>query len=374
MFTVVWKNPWFRLSILLLVGVMGGYALLSIKEVLVPFIISFILAYIFDPAVDIFEKRRIPRAGGIAIIVLILLVVVTGFLLIIVPMLVDQIQQLVSSLPAYFDWIVANGLPWVEQQFKIQLPKSTTEVLTQLKGHLTYFKDFNWKSLSPAGEILKSAFSGAAGFLVFVINLLVIPVVTFYLLIDFDRIKAHVFSYIPQKRQKITLKYAREVDEVLSNFIRGQVTVAVIMAGLYTLGLWIAGIPLWALIGIVAGAVSFIPYLGLMIGIVPSMILAFMEYRDVKHLIYVAVVFAVVQGLEGTVITPRIVGNKLGLHPVTIMFAVLLGGHTYGVAGILLAIPVFAVLSVFFRAFRHYYFQSSWYLRSEEHTSELQSH
>lgn len=357
----LWENVWVRLVAFCAAITLAVLTIYYARDVFWPFVLSFIIAYILDPVVDFFEARRIPRVGGIVIIIIVILLVLTLFLLLLVPMLIEQINILVGYISRIANGFNNEWIPWIEKAFNVTFPKTSKGLIDQLKSNLDVVQRVSVSSFSPAAYIVSTVFTSAYSAIIAIINIFVIPVVTFYLLRDYDRIISTAKKYIPPKHKKIVLQRAGEIDEVLSSFIRGQFTVCCILGCLYSLGLLIAGIPLWALVGIFAGAVSFIPYLGFMAGIGPSILLAIMEYSDIRHIIYVIISFTVVQTLEGTVITPNIVGEKLGLHPVTIMFALLFGGHFFGFIGILLAIPVTAILNVFIRASKERYLASKFY-------------
>ena len=213
--------------------------------------------------------------------------------------------------------------------------KKMGELPLQLLGNLT---DFLWSSLS-------SLFSA----ILVAVNLFIIPVAMFYLLRDFDRINEKIANMVPPRIRDSFIDIFKEIDRVLSRFVRGQLMVATLMAGLYSVGLFACGTPMSLFIGILAGYANLVPYLGLVFGFVPAAVLTFLHFQEFGPILGVVAVFGVVQMLEGMVITPRVVGDQVGLHPVAIMLAVLVGAELFGLLGVFLA-------------------------RSEEHTSELQSH
>ena len=194
-----------------------------------------------------------------------------------------------------------------------------------------------------------------------VANLVLIPVVAFYLLRDWDRLMACLRELLPRRIEPTVTALARESDEVLGAFFRGQLLVMLGLGTIYTLGLWIVGLDLALLVGLIAGLVSFVPYLGFIIGILLAGVLALIQFHDMAHLLGVVGVFAVGQAMEGMLLTPLLVGERIGLHPVAVIFAVLAGGQLFGFFGVLLALPVAAVIAVFLRHMRHHYVRSELY-------------
>jgi predicted PurR-regulated permease PerM len=206
--------------------------------------------------------------------------------------------------------------------------------------------------------------SGVA-LLAWLANLVLVPVVTFYLLRDWDVLVARIHELIPRQQEPTVAKLARASDEVLGQFLRGQLTVMVALGVIYTTGLWLIGLDLALLVGMIAGLVSFVPYLGTIVGILLAGVAALMQFGDAMHLLYVAIVFAVGQSLEGMILTPLLVGDKIGLHPVAVIFAVMAGGQLFGFVGVLIALPVAAVVVVILRHMREVYTASELYGKTE---------
>jgi predicted PurR-regulated permease PerM len=195
----------------------------------------------------------------------------------------------------------------------------------------------------------------------FVANLVLVPVVTFYLLRDWDHMVSKVHDLLPRKWEPTTVKLAKESDEVLGAFLRGQLLVMLSLAFVYSIGLMWVGLELALIIGLVAGLVSFVPYLGFIVGILMAGVAAYMQFHELSHLLWVAAVFGVGQALEGMLLTPLLVGDKIGLHPVAVIFAVMAGGQLFGFVGVLLALPVAAVIVVILRHAQDIYRQSGLY-------------
>jgi predicted PurR-regulated permease PerM len=217
------------------------------------------------------------------------------------------------------------------------------------------------KVFSSATSILWESFSGVLNILIMAVNLVIIPVAMFYLLRDFDIIVEKVFELVPPKNRDLIKEITIEINEVLSKFVRGQLMVASLMAGLYSLGLFIIGTPLSIFIGILAGYANLIPYAGAVFGFVPAFILTLLHHQELAPLLGVTFVFGAVQALEGMIITPRVVGEQIGLHPVVIMIAVLIGVEFFGLLGAVLGVPVAAVAQVLLKRGIVRYRESSFY-------------
>jgi predicted PurR-regulated permease PerM len=194
-----------------------------------------------------------------------------------------------------------------------------------------------------------------------VLNLVIIPVAAFYLLRDWNIVVDRIHALIPRSVEPVVVRLARESDETLGGFLRGQLSVMIVLGVIYGVGLWAAGISVGPLIGMIAGLISFVPYLGAIVGVAMGIIAALVQYQDWFHVGLVLAVFAVGQTLEGYVLVPKLVGDKIGLHPVAVMFAILAGGELFGFVGVLLALPIAAVAMVLLRYAYERYTQSEMY-------------
>lgn len=323
-----------------LAALLVGVWLLS--PILTPFVFGAGLAYLGDPLVDRLEAWRVPRTAGVVIVFasLTLAAIILGLLL--VPMLQEQIVTLAKRIPEFLDalqnrWLPAIGID-LPADFRFDVA-SLRELVAQHWGEAGGLAAGLWASLSKSGVAAMTLVG----------NLALIPVVTFYLLRDWDLLVARIAELIPRQWLPTATALANETDEVLSAFIRGQLLVMLALAVVYTVGLWIVGLDLALLIGLIAGMVSFVPYLGFIIGILLAVIASLIQNAELLPLLGVALVFGVGQLLESTVLTPWLVGDRIGLHPVAVIFAVLAGGQLFGFVGVLLALPVAAAMAVFVR-------------------------
>ncbi len=321
----------------------GGWLLYLLSPILTPFIVSAFLAYLGDPLVDRLEARRLPRTLAVTLVFCVIVGGVLLLLLILVPRVESQLTHLAHQLPIYAEWLRGHAEPWLGELLGEGDAGLDPELLRKaLADH--------WQS---AGGLLaglwKSVSASGMALLGWLANLFLIPVVTFYLLRDWDELVAAVHALLPRDRAALWARLARESDQVLGAFLRGQLLVMFALGVIYTTGLWLVGLDFALLIGMFAGLVSFVPYLGLIVGILVAGIAAVLQFQGWEQLPWVVLVFVVGQLLEGTVLTPRLVGERIGLHPVAVIFAVMAGGQLYGFFGVLLALPVAAVAMVLLR-------------------------
>jgi len=323
-----------------------------------------LLAYLGDPIVDRLESFRITRTLSVVIVFFALFIIMLPVLFFVVPLLESQIKLLIVNTPGYIDWVMVNLEPTLQQTFGINIPALEIE---QLKSS---FKE----EFSNAGGFIKSLVRTVthSGFVVagWAANLFLIPVITFYLLRDWDRLIAYLHDLLPRDIEPTFVMLTKESDEMLGAFLRGQMLVMLALGSIYAVGLKLIGLELSLLIGMFAGILSFIPFMGLIVGIVVAGVAVLLQTQDPTNLLWVCGVFIFAQLLEGTILTPLLVGDRIGLHPVAVIFAVLAGGQLFGFFGILLALPVFAVIAVLLRYLHKKYKDSQIYRYPLEDISE----
>lgn len=326
-----------------------------LAPVLTPFLVGAILAYIADPLADLLELKGLSRNRAVLIVFSVLTLVGLGILIILIPLIQQQLVLFVTKLPQYINWLQKEGIPALEQILPFTLDLNL--ILEQLKQQV----EGSGKAVFSIISVISQSGFTLLGWLA---NMVLIPVVSFYLLRDWDPFMTHIHRLIPRKHEGVVGELARESDEVLANFFRGQLMVMSALALIYSIGLWFIGLEFSLLIGLTAGIVSFVPYLGLIVGMVIASIAAVMQFHELTPLLYIAIIFGGAQLIEGVLLTPLLLGDKIGLHPVVVLFAVLAGGELFGFFGILLALPVAAVVMVLLR---HSHQQ---YLNSEIYSSE----
>jgi len=306
-------------------------------SVLTPFLIGAGLAYVCDPIVDRLERLRLSRTGGVVVVFAVVVVVFTLLLLLLLPQLQQQANTLVQNLPRYVDWIQRATAPYLGGR------------ALDIESIKTLIAE-NWGTAGGfASSVAKQAFSSGTALMAIAMNLLLIPVIMFYLLRDWDHMVAWIKSQLPRRYVGTITELAQETDQVLGQFIRGQLLVMTVLGSVYIVGLWLAGLDLALVIGLGAGLVSFVPYVGVISGLAVSSIAMLVQTGDPVQLLWVFLVFGIGQVLEQVILQPLLLGDAIGLHPVWVIFAVLAGGQLLGFAGVLIALPVAAAIAVVVR-------------------------
>ena len=334
------------LRLLILLG--AGWMLYLLAPILTPFVSAALLAYLGDPLVDRLQKLKLGRTPAVVVVFILIFVLLISLLALVGPLIKTQVAVLAKQLPVYVSWLESHFLPRIIELLGIE--KGDTEL-----GLAAFLAD-NWQKASGyAGNALATVSRGGGVIVTGIINLFLVPVVTFYLLRDWDEIVTRGAALVPDSRQAGVFALVRESDKVLGSFLRGQLLVMFGLAIIYTAGLALLGLDNALAIGVVAGLVSFVPYLGLFVGIVLAGLAAIVQTGSILTVALVALVFVAGQMVEGMFLTPKLVGDRIGLHPVVVIFAVMAGGQLFGFFGVLLALPVAAVVSVAARfAYRHY--------------------
>ncbi len=336
-----------RWQALLLLLAIGAIVYL-LSPVLMPFVAAALFAYLADPIVDRLE-RWMSRGIAVSLVFLVVTIVVIAVVLVLVPFIERQISAFLTQLPIWIDWLQTRAAPWLEARFGISPDVlDTQKIIGALQAN---WKEAGGFAATVIGKVSKSGMAVVG----WTLNLVMIPVVAFYLLRDWDVLVERIHALIPRSIEPVVSRLSRESDEVLGAFLRGQLSVMVALGVFYGAGLWLVGVSVGPLIGMIAGLISFVPYLGAITGVVMGVIAALVQYQDWYHVLLVLGVFVVGQTLEGYVLVPRLVGEKIGLHPVAVIFAVLAGGELFGFLGILLALPVASVVMVLLRyAYQRY--------------------
>jgi len=333
----------------LVLGLAGlMWLFISLQPILTPFFVSMILAYLGDPLADRLEARGLSRRLSVSLVFLLLSVILLLALLLLVPVLGRQIGQLIESVPAMLNW------PWIQSLTGQDL---STDIDALRQALMANWKETGTFAATLLAQVSRSGLALAA----WVGNLALIPVVTFYLLLDWDRLTAKLHGSLPRQWEPAVVRLARECDEVLSAFLRGQLIVMLCLGIIYALGLTLLGLRFALLIGLLSGLVSIVPYLGVIVGISVAGVVAFFQFDSWLPLLGVGAVFAVGQLVESLVLQPKLLGDKIGLHPVAVIFAVLAGGQLFGFTGVLLALPVAAVIMVVLRYLHEHYKNSTLY-------------
>ncbi|MBS7456728.1 AI-2E family transporter [Coralloluteibacterium stylophorae] len=329
---------------MLAIGVVICVLIWLLGPVLTPFIVAALLAWLGDPLVDRLEAVGRSRTTSVVIVYTLMILILVLIVLLLVPLLEREIVRLVQSWPRYQAWFVDVAVPWVEDRLNLEFSDyvDPTYLFELVQSH--------WQQAGGvAATILGTVSRSGMAVVLWAVNLVLIPIVTFYFLRDWDVMVARVREMLPRSIEPTVVRLARESDAVLGGFIRGQVAVMFALGALYAIGLWLIGIDMALIIGVVTGLTSFVPYLGATLGLVMGAVAALVQHGDWTHLLLVGVVYTVVQLAESYVLTPRLVGDRIGLHPVAVIFAVMAFGQLFGFIGVLVALPVAAVTMVLLR-------------------------
>lgn len=319
-----------------------AFLIYVLREPLFPFLIALSLAYMLDPVLDRMESRKIPRVIAIFILLgaVALAAVIAG--LVLYPLLEKQVAGGMEQLPQYVAKLQEKFSPLIEKASGYD----KTRVNEMIRAATGKMGALPVRILNTLYSFTVSALSSVANVFVAIFSLMVVPVAAFYFMRDIDYMKKELLKLVPQRYREKVSQIAVDIDNTLSAFIRGQFTVALAMAFMYSAGLYFIGTPMGLFIGIIAGLSNIVPYLALVTGLIPAFILTWLHFGDYRSLLYVLALFGSVQIIEGFFLTPKIMGKSVGLHPVAIMLAILIGGMFFGIIGIILAVPTTAVLKV----------------------------
>lgn len=335
----------------LALAVVAGLSLFFylLEPILLPFVLGALVGYLGDPLVDMLERRRLNRTLGVIVVFVVFSALVVALLTFAVPLLLHQLDALIQKIPAIYSWITQQCVPWLQQ--RLHLP---VERIPQLdwSGQLAD----NWQSVGKmTAQTLKKITGSGTSLLLGLANLALVPVVAFYLMRDWDILMSKILDLLPLAWQDQVAYMSSEANEVVGAFLRGQFLVMCALGVIYGCGLWLVGIQLALLLGLIAGLASLVPYLGFTVGILASCVAAYAQFQEWSVLLWVLLVFGVGQALESMVLTPVLVGDRIGLHPVAVIFALMAGAQVAGFVGVVVALPVAAVIMVFLRhAMNHY--------------------
>ena len=326
-----------------------------LAPILSPFLVGALLAYLCDPVADRLEAMKLSRTAAVLVVFTGLSALMVALVLLLLPKLGQQIRVLVSLVPVGLTQVEQNLLPWLEANIGLDTAALQFDAVRS-------WLVSDWQQ---TGDLMKRLLGGitrsGVALAAWIANLVLIPVVTFYMLRDWDLMIARLHRLLPRNIEGRVSLWAQECDEVLGAFVKGQLIVMMALGVIYAVGLWLVGLDLALLIGMLAGLASIVPYMGFIIGFAAAAVAAIMQFQDPMILVWVGAVFAVGQALEGMLLTPLLVGDRIGLHPVAVIFAIMAGGQLFGFVGVLLALPVAAVIMVLLRHLHEGYKSSSLY-------------
>lgn len=347
------QSIWTILGILALI-VAAVWLFVALKSVLTPFVTAAVLAYILNPLTNKLAQKM-SRSKAAMLVMLLTFAVVVVLMMIVIPMLIHQTQSLIAKIPQLFQWANNTAIPFINRLFHTQYSMDAG-TFNQLWAEHNQSVQAALKKLAPS--LLKQS----GGVIAFVVNLMLLPFLLYYFLFDWQRWINNIYALIPVRFVPTVERIAHNLDEVLGEFLRGQLSVMLIMGVVYGTGLMLTGLDNGFAIGMIAGLLVFVPYLGAFTGLLLATFAALLQFNSWGGIIAVWCVFGVGQFLESFIITPKIVGEKIGLSPLAVIFALTAFGELLGFVGMLLALPLAAMCVVLFREATEKYHQSDWYL------------
>jgi predicted PurR-regulated permease PerM len=335
-------------------GVLGlGYLL---RGVLVPLFLAFLLAYVLDPFVDWFEARRVPRTVAAPVVMLLIAGLLGLIVFYAIPMFVDELRDAAADFPFQIQGLEERAEPWLWQYFHLKLPHTMSELSAQLRGKL----EAEFPNLMSAASV---ALFGTLSYVAVVLSAMVVPVFALYLLIDFDHIVERAGQLVPRRWYPQVASVSRQVHRTLGGYVRGQLTANIVLGALYATGLRLVDVRLAVPIGVLTGMLAFVPYIGFLTGLTLAMSMAILDWQGTGRLIEVLAVMLSVQMLDGLVVTPRIVGRSVGLAPLEVLLTMMAAGTLFGFLGVLLAVPLGAVVKILIQRGVKAYLESGLYKR-----------
>ena len=355
-----------RLAAWALIALAFGIVFWQLKAVLAPFVVAAVMAYALNPVVNWIDhvgKGRVPRLLAVVLVEVLFAVTVLGVLLLVVPILAKELPLMRDQLPGLLDAANESLKPWLAQ-FGIQVKFDAAS----LRSFVLKYMNANFEDVF--SSLLVSLQLGGSVAFALIGNAILIPVALFYLLLEWDDFMKTLRGLIPPRMRAGSDSFLREADEVLGQYLRGQLLVMGLLAVYYTVALALFGLDLALPIGVFTGLAVFVPYLGFGLGLVLALLAGLLQFASPHALVMVAVVFGLGQLVESFVLTPRLVGERIGLHPLSVILALMAFGQVLGFVGVLIALPASAVLLVALRRLRHQYLQSDLYQKSGSGTAE----
>ncbi|MBI2318543.1 MAG: AI-2E family transporter [Betaproteobacteria bacterium] len=343
------RTLWWLAAAALLLALLYGLA-----PVLMPFFLAAILGYICQPLVAWLGRRRLPRTASVLLVMLLEFVLLALAALLVVPLAVKEISLLVQQFPGFLDWLNRTVAPKLAEYAGISASFDAESLKAALNRALQDSEGLGMK-------LLDSVRLGGLGVIGLFANLVLVPVVQFFLMRDWELILERAGRLVPRRWFPQVTQFAKEADEALGQYLHGQVLVILVMSLFYTLGLWLTGLSFFLPIGVITGVLVFVPYVGAATGFLLASLAALMQFQDWNGLVWVWIVFLAGQVIEGNLVTPKLVGERIGLHPIAVIFALLAFGQLFGLLGLLLALPASAVLLVALRKLRAAYVASRLY-------------
>lgn len=339
------------------VGALFVWALAALGPVLTPFAAAAILGYVLEPGVRSLHAHRVPRVLAVLLMMALAIFVIVALVLVIVPIIQTEVQHVRERLPALVTAITERLLPWIRETFRIELTLDVASVRRWLTQQMS------GSGADLAAIFFEYARSGWTAAMQVIGLVFLVPVLLFYLLLDWDTLLERIRELVPPRWRPRAFGFVGEIDALLGQYLRGQLLVMTILAAYYSIGLLLAGFTLWLPIGVLTGLLVLIPYLGFALGLLFALVSGMLQLGPLHGLVAVAIVYGIGQAVESVYLTPRLVGERIGLHPLAVILALLAFGALFGFVGVLLALPLSAVASVGLRRLRSAYVESDFFAR-----------
>jgi predicted PurR-regulated permease PerM len=337
--------------------ILTAYVIYLLAPVLKPFLFGAILAYLGNPFVSFLQRYKVPRVLGVGLLFIIVSLLIALIVLAIIPRLAEQIQNLINQFQQALTWAQQTLLPWINAHTGLDWQLNSDKVKSFISQHSGQSQEYLKNTIKRLAQ---------SGLLVLGIgmDILIALVAAFYLMRDWPKVLLRLHALLPLKYQPTAAILAKDIHQVLKAFFRGQLIVILVLMIIYSIGLSIVGLNVAILIAVIAGILSIVPYLGLIMGLIMAITAAAFQFGDVMHCVWVIVVFAIAQVLSDMLLSPILLGNKIGLHPLMIIFAIFAGQQLFGFIGILLSVPAAAIINVLLHHSISRYLNSRYYLQS----------
>lgn len=331
------------------------WALAALGPVLTPFVAAGVLAYALEPGVRWLAAHRMPRVLAVLVVMLVALVTIIAVLLILLPIVQNEVAQVRTRFPALVDAVTQQLLPWLNRTFRLELRLDVASIRQWIAQHLAE------SGQDLAAMLFDYARSGWTAAMQVVGLIFLVPVVTFFLLLDWPTFTLRTAELVPPRWRANAFDLLGEIDALLGQYLRGQLLVMIALAAYYSIGLLLAGYDLWLPIGVLTGLLVVVPYLGFALGSLFALVSGMLQLGPLHGLIATVIVYGIGQWVESFVLTPRLVGERIGLHPVSVILALLAFGALFGFVGVLVALPLSAVVAVGLRRLRRAWLASAFY-------------
>lgn len=345
-------------------------AILRFSDVLFPLFVAFGLAFACAPIVDWLHRKGVPRTVAVIGILVALVGLFALLIIAVVPALIGEMQGFIQDLPR----LVPAALERLSQfagGYGVTVPNSVHGVAERISTYVQ--QKASMQALNPMVSAARQIFTGVAGILIAFLNMLIVPIFFFFVCRDFEKTRSYVHQLVPPRHQAYAAKLAGRIEDVLSGYIRGQLLVAAILGVVFSIALSLLGIRFGLFIGILAGFLNIVPYLGQAVGLTLSLLMALVDFEGFQKIFMIAGVFVVTNFLEGHFISPKIVGDRVGLTPLWAILALIVGGKIAGIAGMILAVPTAGVAKVLFREVLLKYKSSVFYAAQTQNQGEIQT-